>query len=82
MDYLICIENIKNKLKNGGYNQYYNDIVKAHLRAGTPGEILSSVCFEILEIRNKNTLVFEVINEEANALLNYAKYLGYSFFNE
>jgi len=76
MNYLEKIEIIKSKLKEINYESIADRILELQLSGGTGGEVLISVCSELLRIRREEYKTFEYIESEANELIKYANSIG------
>ena len=77
MDFIEKVELIKTILKNNGYQDIANDIAEGQMSGGTLGEIFMIVCSKLLWIKQKNKVVYKVIELDAEMLLDYAAGIGY-----
>jgi hypothetical protein len=76
MNYLEKIEAVKLKFINLGYPELADKILELQLSGGTGGEVLISVCSELLKIKREHYKVYSYIEDEATALIKYANSIG------
>ena len=76
MDYLEKIGIIKLKLKEIRHPDLADKILELQLSGGTGGEVLISVCSELLRIKREQKRAFSYVENEVNELIKYANSIG------
>lgn len=76
MNFLDAIEKIKLVLFEYGREDLSIKVLDAQLIGGTGGEVLISVCSQLLEIKKREPDVYSLIESNAEELIKYANSLG------
>lgn len=76
MNFLESIESIKKILDNAGKSHFSAQILDLQLSGGTGGEVLISVCSKLLDIKELDNATYQLIKEESEKLIKYAKSIG------
>ena len=78
MNHLVLIAQVIKKLESVNQHALAREVADVQSAASTGGELISSVCGKLLEIKAKNPTVFSEIRDNVDALLKYANSFGIS----
>ena len=76
MEHLDLIRQIILKIELAGYESIANEISEVEKAAATGGELISSVCSKLLEIKQIYPDLYIVIREDVKKLLDFAHSFG------
>ena len=82
MDWLKKIKQIKEKLRQHDFNLIASEIDNKQMILGTPGEMYLNVIVYLLEIKQNNSVVWELIEADVTELVNYGKSIGYFTYDK
>ncbi|MDQ2657928.1 MAG: hypothetical protein M3Y60_10955 [Bacteroidota bacterium] len=79
MDWIKTVVSIKEKLAIHGFHDTVVKLTEAQMVLGTPGEMYLEVMHELMMLKNRSPVEYQLIEEEVTALVNYGKSIN--FFN-